>query len=269
MDTTYTITRREYKPTDPRLKRHVNHDSRSRRYPISVANPVIQSVRHQRHIPILDQGNLGSCTGNAGIGCMGTGVFYERRGNETSHYVLDETGALRLYSDATNIDPYAGQYPPDDTGSDGLSIAKALKAAGEISGYRHAFGLADALMIACQQPVIVGIDWYEAMFDPDANGLVHPTGGLSGGHEIVLDEVDVPKQLVGFTNSWGESWGKEGRFYLRWADFSSLLQADGDVTAFVPVDEPAPVPTPPVPPTPDVDATFAAAAHAWLQAKGL
>jgi hypothetical protein len=88
-------------------------------------------------------------------------------------------------------DDYPGQYPPDDTGCDGLTIAKVLTAAGEISGYQHTFSLDDALKALGVTPVITGVtSWYQDMFNPTADGRVHPTGGVAGGHEFVVDEID-------------------------------------------------------------------------------
>lgn len=233
---------------DNRLGRHVNHDPRSRRFPVRRDVPIV-SVVHERRIPIFDQGDTGSCTGNAAVGCMGTGLFFDSI--DTAHtmprYAPTEPGAVACYSRATQIDDYAGTYPPTDTGSDGLSVAKALVEAHEISGYEHAFSLAQALQALMVTPVIVGVNWYTDMFEPDSSGLVRPRGSLAGGHEFVMDSYDATTAIVGFTNSWGTSWGVAGRFFMTTGDFATLLAQDGDVTSFVPVTEPAPTPDPAVP----------------------
>lgn len=242
--------------TDPRLNRHVRHDERSKRYPFNTAGLSITSVRHTRRIPVLDQGNLGSCTGNAGVGCLGTEPFYD---GVARHYVLDESGAVALYSDATRADDYPGQYPPTDTGSDGLTIAKVLTAAGEISGFTHTFSRDDALKALGVTPVICGTVWYQSMLTPAADGrlTVDKASGVAGGHEYVLDEVDAEHQRVWLTNSWGTGWGVSGRAYMTFADFGTLLAQQGDVTVFVPLSAPAPTPVDPA------DAAFAAAFRSW------
>jgi hypothetical protein len=251
--------------TDPRLGRHIRHDDRSRAYAFRAYGDPLVSVRHERHIPILDQGHLGSCTGNAGIGALGSGVYFSQHG---THYSLDEVGAVQLYSDATALDGYPGTYPPDDTGSDGLSIATALKANGEISAYLHAFSLSDALAALAERPVIVGIAWHQDMFNPAPDGQVRPTGDIAGGHEIVADELDVENSRIWFANSWGTSWGVAGRFWMTWEDFGTLLADQGDVTVFVPVPVPTPVPpTPPAPPVDPVDQTLADAVRDWAWAR--
>jgi hypothetical protein len=223
---------------------------------------------------VLDQGQLGSCTGNAGIGCLGTDPLYDTVAGVRAfsqalrklirRYSFDEAGAVALYSDATRIDDSPGQYPPDDTGSDGLSIAKVLKAAGEIAGYQHTFTAHDALLALTVTPFITGTNWTQDMFTPDADGRVHPTGAVAGGHEYVADEIDATNEQVWFTNSWGAGWGvvrdgRPGRFYMTFADYSALLAQQGDVTIFTPLTQPAPTPTPA-----DPDAALAAVAHPWV-----
>jgi hypothetical protein len=224
------------------LGRKVNHDSRSLSYGFNTKGLSIVSVVHNRLIPILNQLQTSSCTGNAGIGAINTAPFIQ---NASPYYSPDENGALKLYRDAEIIDGGVG-YPPEDVGSSGLSIAKALTNAGLISGYQHTFTLNDALMAGSLYPFITGINWYSDMFNPDPDGRVHPTGNIVGGHEIVLSEIDVPNGKIFFTNSWGNTWGVNGRFYLTWADYATLLGQQGDVIVLFP--DIVPPPAPPKPP---------------------
>lgn len=235
--------------------RHVNHDPRSKQFAFDGRTVQLQNVKHKRYIPVLDQGQLGSCTGNAGTGALGTSGVWETINHQllsVTDAVLDEKFAVQLYSDATQIDDYtAGNYPPQDTGSDGLSIAKVLKSRGLISGYQHTFTLNDALAALVTRPVIIGVNWYDSMMSTDSRGFLNIAANstLAGGHEVVLDEINVDQQYVGGTNSWSESWGIGGRFFLSFATLERLLKEDGDCTVFVPVNQPAPTPAP-VPPAP-------------------
>jgi hypothetical protein len=227
------------------MGRHVNHDPASRRFAFRAPPKVdLRAVRHERHVSIFDQGALGSCTGNAAVGCMATGEFYATITEADADWLepLDQGSAVRCYSDATAIDPWPGTYPPTDTGSDGLSVAKVLKAAGAISGYVWAFSLEDALAALMDRPLITGTLWLNDMFQPSADGLVTPGGSIAGGHEYVIDEYDPVRGWIGFTNSWSAYWGKSGRFYMEAEKYGALLARDGDVTSFVPIVEPAPVP---------------------------
>lgn len=264
-DTRRAVNR--YEPTDSRLGRHVNHDSRNLAYALPVIpESAIQTVHWPRSIPILDQGQLGSCTGNAGTGFLGTAnaagsgltsVAITAAAAKASHghftagtYTLNEDFAVRLYGLATAIDSYPGTYPPTDTGSDGPSIGAALKLLGLAASYSHAFSLA-ALKTAIQVgPAMWGTEWLESMFDPDPSGTltVDPSSGVAGGHELVISGFDVSSSLWTVDNSWNTSWGLLGSCFVTDSDMAYLLGQQGDVT--VP-SRTAPVPpAPPVPPVP-------------------
>jgi hypothetical protein len=267
--------------SNPRLKRHIYHDSKSKLFAFPTQGLTIKDANHIRHIPILDQGQVGSCTGNAGIGGLSTDPLFATLPKPLT-YSLDENGAVKLYSDAEIIDG-SGAYPPNDNGSCGLSIAKALLNAGVISGYQHTFTLNDALLALTQYPILVGMNWYNNMFTPDVDGRVRPTGGIAGGHEIVARQIDATRQRVWFDNSWGSSWGVNGRFYLTFTDFGTLLSQQGDVIVLLPKTTPAPTPTstttstttttttstPSVPTNTPEDIAVAAQMKIWLRAKGL
>ncbi|MEV5953720.1 hypothetical protein AB0M11_08075, partial [Streptomyces sp. NPDC051987] len=60
--------------TGGRLGRHIEHDPRSRAYALSedLLPSTYTSAVHTVRIPVLDQGSLGSCTGNAAEAFAGT-----------------------------------------------------------------------------------------------------------------------------------------------------------------------------------------------------
>jgi hypothetical protein len=250
-------------PSDPRLGRNVRHDPRSWAYAVTAADiSTLSSVRHHTQIPTLDQGHLGSCTGNAATKCLSYEPFWSEPAVPKvlgSDATADERYAVGVYSDATKVDPYPGAYPPTDTGSDGLSVATVLKSRGLISGYQHAFSLEALLTALAQQPVIVGTEWRQDMFHPAADGRQSITGSVAGGHEYCLDELDVEEERIWMQNSWSDSWGVQGRAFFTWDDMRTLLQASGDCTVFAPVGSP-----PPPPPPPDPQTEFVAAARTWL-----
>lgn len=252
---TRVIYRERIPSTDPRLGRHVLHDSESRRYPYRAARNVeLRAVRHQRHVPIFDQGMLGSCVPNAALGALATGrLFQSYMALPGRPYTLDEPGAVQAYRDVTRMDPWPGAWEPDDTGSDGLSVAKLLTSEGALAGYQHTFTLADALAALMDQPLITGTVWLDGMFDPGGEGLVTPSGVEAGGHEYVVDEYDPVRGWVGFSNSWSPSWGVAGRFYMEAEKYGALLDRDGDVTVFVPAAAPPPQPEPQLEPATPAD----------------
>lgn len=201
--------------------RLLQHDPKSRAFPVA-AGPIITRAHHHSG-PTLDQGYRSSCTGNAIAQALNTHPL--RHGRP----LLDEDVAVRLYSAATVLDEFPGTYPPDDFGSSGLAVCKAAFNAGLISGYRHAFSLNDALAALSAQPVIVGVNWYTGMLNPDG-GYLKPTGVVEGGHEVALIGVNVRHQRVTVLNSWGPGWGANGRACLRWDDLGRLLAEQGDCT---------------------------------------
>lgn len=157
---------------------------------------------------------------------------------------LNEGLAVQIYSDATALDNAPGQYPPTDTGSDGLSAAKAAQRRGFLSGYKHAVTLTDALDALTLGPVIIGINWYSGFDSPAPSGEVHRSGYVRGGHEVCLDEIDRENSRVWFRNSWSESWGLDGRAWMSFATLAALLSERGDATILVPASQPAPQPEP-------------------------
>jgi hypothetical protein len=262
-----------------RLGRHLHHDPRSLRYLVPAAQPA--TTTWERVTPVLDQGNLGSCVGNAFTGVLGSDVYID---TVPAGVKLDEAFAVKLYSLATQLDDYPGQYPPEDTGSDGLSGAKAVQQDALASGYTHATSLGQCYGMIARGPFAVGVAWHAGMDEPTAEGVVHATGPIRGGHEFEVLNYDAAKGLWEAVNSWGDSWAKGGHFYIPDADFAKLLAEQGDATQLTPAVLPAPQPTPGGRAIKFTDQQFAAltawaasphvwrkataAAKAWAQAGG-
>lgn len=213
------------------LGRIVNHDPRSRDYPAALSR-YPRKVLWRHSAAVLDQGQLGSCTGNALTQLLNTTIAGKARlaGAKSNSY-LKEKQAIAFYSRATQIDNIAGQYPPTDTGSSGLAVAKAGVEAGFFSSYTHAFGFNQFVGAIQLSPVITGTTWYQGMFTPDADGYIWPTGKVAGGHEYVILGYDpLGKGKVTMLNSWSKSWGRNGRAYMRGDIYAELLAQQGDVT---------------------------------------
>jgi hypothetical protein len=228
-----------------RLGRHQWLDGRSLAYMVEnsardMSGGLVSQV-WTRHLPILDQGHLGSCTGNAGIGALGTDPFFDAVGRDALGDAADDPDgaeelAVKLYEDATIADGYPGTYPPDDTGSSGLAVCKVLKARGTIRGYRWARSAHGFLRLLQFGPVLQGMPWYEAFFEPDRDGFIDanpawPSSGDAGGHEVEaigveLSEDDVFDSAIVYCNSWGTGWGQEGRFRMRLRTYEKLAGID-------------------------------------------
>jgi hypothetical protein len=257
---TYAVAYRrieEHVIPDKRLGRHFRWDSRSAAYPYLATREeaALADQLWPRKIPILDQGDTGSCTGNAKGGQLGTEPFFSAL--PSGHAALNEAFARDvLYHLATILDGYPGTWTPDDTGSDGTAVSQGSKQLGLELGYTHATSvqaMADALQ---HGPVIIGINWYEGFDNPDSSGLVKISGSVRGGHEIVVRGCKIAERRFKPDNSWGTSWGAAGSFEFSWDDMDRLLSEQGDCTVSTPLSGTAPTPIPV--PTPDANTAFAA-----------
>lgn len=216
-----------------RTGRHVRHDSRNRNHPYLRSGQPLKTNVVPRYIPMLNQGNVGACTGNAETGALGSGTLWQAlQASAFKGITLDETFALSLYSGAETLDG-DGPYPPNDNGSSGPSVAQAAKNAGYITDYVHCFSLQDVLDAISQgKTPILGTNWYDSMDQPDGNGLVtiSPNAVVRGGHEYLARGIDVEEKLIIPDNSWGENWGVKGSFAYSWDTLDRLLSETGDAT---------------------------------------
>ena len=216
------------------LGRNILHDPRSLEHQVPRCVAPLRSVTHERHVPVFQQGRLGSCTGNASVGALACDPLFDAL--PAGHPELDEDYAVDVYSAATVIDPFTGTYPPEDTGSNGLSVAKILTSRGLISGYKWATSLS-AMQAALQEtPVIVGTYWYSSFDNTDADGVITltPDAYVRGGHEFLVTEIDMDRGRFGAWNSWGPGYGLGGRFYVPFTVMDRLLGESGDCTQLLP-----------------------------------
>lgn len=194
----------------------------------------------------LDQGSDGAC--------VGFGTSGELAAEPESVKDISNTFALQFYHDAQRIDEWPGE---DYEGTSVLAGAKVAVNRGYYSSYLWADNEADmARTVSNYGPVIIGIDWYDGMMDPDTKGFLHPTGNVVGGHCVVVIGIDAENGFYTIRNSWGQYWGINGEAKISRADMATLISANGDVCKPVRVSL-DPEPTPPSPqPTPTKKCSF-------------
>ncbi|MDT5165926.1 MAG: hypothetical protein QOC88_2820 [Mycobacterium sp.] len=189
--------------------------------------------------PIYDQGQLGSCTGNAIAGAMEYErdrqgltdfvpsrlfVYYNERALEGT--VSNDSGAQ--IRDGIKVVNTEGVCPetlwPYDIGMFAVKppkrcyVAATKDTAVQYEAIHTLGGLKDA--IASNLPVVFGFTVYES-FESQA---VAQTGVVPlpdprhekpvGGHAVVAVGYSDPKNHLIVRNSWGASWGDHGYFYM-------------------------------------------------------
>lgn len=183
-----------------------------------------ETLRWERRVPIWDQGGIGSCTGHAMAGLIGTDGL-----GRTGRDDVTDALALELYERATALDPFPGSWPAQDTGSTTVAVAEAAMQLGLITSYRHTrtvYGALDALRYG---PCLFGLPWFSSCEEPRARGQIPYTGHPYGGHEVVLVGFEPGEQMFVFANSRGPAWGDGGFFRMSYRDVSHALWIGGEV----------------------------------------
>lgn len=207
---------------DARLGRLIQFDERSRNYPISAILHDRKRSYTWRCDTHLDQGTEGSCVGHA---------FAHDIAARPSVSPVTSSLALQIYRRAQQIDEWPGE---GYSGTSILAGAKATKEAGYLDEYRWAFGLDDLISaVGYHGPAVLGVNWYQGMIAPGADGFIHPTGQFMGGHAILCHSVSIKHERFTLHNSWGPTWGRGGRCYVSFTDMNRLLSERGE--ACIPV----------------------------------
>jgi hypothetical protein len=229
---------------DPLLGRNIEHDPRSRAYAFRAGRDPLASIQHHSNIRTLNQ-HVGSCTCHTALKLCTYSHWFTLSREQQGAIIADPDGmATDWYRETTRNDEFDGEWEPNDTGSSGTSASKTAVRRGFAKGFQHAFSFDDTLAMLAKKPVGIGVWWYSTFDRPDHTGLVRLTSASRrrGGHEFVLDELDVEHEQVWAQNSWGDDFGIAGRFRFSFADLERLLNEDGDSVQLLPLDEPAPEP---------------------------
>jgi hypothetical protein len=236
--------------------RNINHDPESLRYKIPAQAVTPKSVEWDIFIPILNQADIGKCVAETGAEALGSEIFWKTLPREVQLAISTsvstaETWTSALYRELTRADTFPGSWEPDDTGSDGLTLAKVLTKRGLINGYQHATTVAEAEAAIQRGPFAAGTIWLADMMTPRADGTLRISGKAVGGHEYLCFKRDAERDLWWFRNHWTARWGLKGTFAYDTPALQKLMSMQGDITSFVPLSAPKPTPTPaPGPATP-------------------
>jgi hypothetical protein len=205
-----------------KLDRLVDFDEASRNYPVRRLLGDSKPLRSYTWScqNWLDQGWEGAC--------VGFSMAHELSARPARVDGITEDDARAIYNLARQLDPWEGE---DYEGTSVLAGMKALQDLhpNKILEYRWAFGLQDVLeTIGHLGPVVLGINWYEGMFETDEKHFVHVEGEIAGGHAILAHGVNVRDRFVRLHNSWGKGWGMNGKCWISWDDLDRLLNEYGE-----------------------------------------
>lgn len=213
-------------------------DAHVRAYPLRAATPTgsVEAVIKRPTLDSYDQGATPQCVAFAASKVM----------THFNHAAFD---AHWLYAQCKLIDGYPGD------GTNARFACDVLRRAGHLrlihgqpvrEGVKLKHGIASnrwATTVdeirACfagpkPQPVLLGIDWYEAWFWPqavldgsDAWLVDFPSAGrVVGGHEIGVWACSDERQAFGLSNTWGASWPP--LVWVSYAMVSRMLVEGGD-----------------------------------------
>lgn len=206
------------------LDRLVRFDEKSRNFPVTA---VIKQTKPRSYTwrcsSWLDQGREGACTGFA--------VSHEAAARPVEVKNIDNALAYKVYKRAQQLDIWPGE---NYSGSSVLAAMKAGKELGWYDEYRWAFGVDDlALAVSRKGPAVLGVNWYEGMFQTSRSGYISVSGRKAGGHAILCHGFNVKGGYFKLHNSWGKSWGINGECKITYEDMDRLLREQGE--ACIPV----------------------------------
>lgn len=173
---------------------------------------------------VLDQGREGAC--------CGFGTAHELIARPAERKDIDNEAARKIYWSAQKKDPWpGGAYTgalPFYEGSTVEAAARAAVEAGYIDSFYWAATLDELILgVGYAGPAVIGVDWYEGMFETSRDGYISPIGQKQGGHCVAITGVNVARREFWGVNSWGTDWGIDGFFRIRWSHMEKLLAERG------------------------------------------
>lgn len=219
------------------------HDPRSLNYPVRalLGDAVSRRSRDWRASHLrLDQLNEGKCVGYGWTAELMAHPGKVKIGNGSRDEA--EQFATELYRAAQRIDDWPGE---NYEGTSVLAGAQIVHAARLIESYRWAFTIDDVIDTLCASardgggPVVIGIPWYEGMYETRPGGLVEVSGPMVGGHCLTLVGYSPKRRIweegwwnrfevIRWRNSWGTAYGDHGDGYIRPENLEWLLSQQGE-----------------------------------------
>jgi hypothetical protein len=198
-------------------------DKRDKKFPLRGMLPKASERTSRSWTDNLWRGNQGNTPRCVGFGCV---HWLHAAPIVPKGKKVPAVTPAKVYSLAQKLDEWPGE---DYDGTSVRGGIKALQQLGYVQSYYWAATVEDSVRCVIDQgPLIIGINWYEGMCDPKADGLCYPTGECVGGHCVCVTGASRLTKQLRFLQSWNPSWGDHGHGYLSFDDFGQLLKEDGE-----------------------------------------
>lgn len=213
---------------------------------IDIPLPTTVDVFHGLSLPVYDQGNLGSCSANAGVlyrrflaqkfskwsspdqDLSRLFLYYQERllegtvGEDAGAQIRDTFKSLAKVGVCPAVDD---EYDPlqfasadvNDSPSDHIDAAKY-----KIGAYHRIPDVNTARsVLASGYAIELGFAVYESFESIGADGIMPmpkvPGEQVLGGHAVLIRGYDDHREAFYVQNSWGEGWGDHGCFWMPYA----------------------------------------------------
>lgn len=215
---------------DPRLDRLVQFDPKSREFPVSSVPRLAEAKKLRSYTwscgVVNDQGSEGAC--------VGFGWGHQLAARPAPVKGIDNAFSRNvIYWPAQRDDEWpGGSYPGAEPFYEGTSVlagARVCFGMRAFRQYRWCFSLRDLqLAVGYNSPAVLGLNWYQGMYEPDADGYIRPTGELMGGHCLLARGISLRNNHFLLHNSWGTEWGINGTCFISFEDIERLLYEQGE-----------------------------------------
>lgn len=184
----------------------------------------------------LDQGETSTCVGHGWCNFLRCAPVRTKVG---------EPEAYNIYRGAVVLDPWkendAEAKLPDaspkmESGTTVHAGSQAVLNQGYLDSVAWAFSLQTAVeWVLTMGPLVIGINWYDSMFDANSKGVISisPGASLAGGHCLLWRGVNTSSAQALLTNSWGNTWAKKGDALISLKDMERLIHEQGEVCSAV------------------------------------
>lgn len=182
--------------------------------------------------PILDQKSEGACVGFGWTAeALATPYVVNLKTLPGRAPKTPEPFARYVYKQAQKVDEYPGE---NYEGTSVLAGAKVMEKHQALSSYSWAFNIDDVIDALIQKgPVVLGINWYEGMYNAPS-GVLKVSGEHVGGHCLIAIGYTMKSKALGgvpsitLQNSWGRGWGNNGLAEIAVRDLAKLLADNGE-----------------------------------------